>query len=131
MTYFFVYLVARFDLDVKFIIASVAVGGLTGGQATFFSVSSAYITDIKTEEVGVWFGYLEGALLGGVILGPILGGLIVNVSGTNQSVFIYSVVGIFLLLIYFFTLVPDSKRKVGKKKDGDTYAFDFWINVFI
>ncbi|CAG8656224.1 14240_t:CDS:2 [Ambispora leptoticha] len=85
------------------------VEGLTGGLLSFFAISQAYITDCTIpSRRSVMFGWLHGATLLGVSVGPLMGGWIVSVTNNLLSVFYVSVIIFMAIFLFILLILPES-----------------------
>ena len=87
------------------------IDGFTGGNV---SIANAYITDISSEKDCTKSLGLIGAAFGlGLIIGPILGGLLSQIS-LNAPVYVAGIFSLFATIVGFFILpesLPKSKRE--------------------
>jgi DHA1 family tetracycline resistance protein-like MFS transporter len=105
------------------------IDGLSGGNIT---TAQAYINDITTEKNRArGFGLISAAFGAGFIVGPALGGLVVNVTSNIPSLAPYSqnspffVAALFSLIsilgTYFIlpeSLPPESRSPLGRRESG-------------
>jgi len=111
------YLVMNFAPTITILLASRIVAGLCGANVT---VCMAYASDISTKETrGTYYSTVSAAFGLGLILGPLIGGLIGNID--PRYPFIASSVLYFINFLYCLYILPESlpihhRRKLDIKK---------------
>ena len=90
------------------------IDGFTGGNV---SIANAYITDVSSEKDRTKSLGLIGAAFGlGLIIGPILGGLLSQIS-LNAPVYLAGTFSLLATIIGFFIL-PESLPKIKRERDN-------------
>ncbi|KAG9295057.1 hypothetical protein G9A89_017851 [Geosiphon pyriformis] len=118
--------VARYDqyIDPHLLVIGPLVEGFSGGLFSLLSTSQAYISDCTTaERRSIIFGWLQGTLLLGLSVGPLIGGWIVKATNSLLSVFYISIVIFGFFFLYLLFVVPESlsleKRAANAKEQRD------------
>ena len=107
-------IVARYPdtFSVNWILLGYTLDGLGGSFTAAMALTFAYASDCTSpDKRNVVFGYFQGAIFGGIAIGPIIAAYIVKATGQLLSIFYIAIGahGAFLLFIFF--AVPESLSK--------------------
>ncbi|KAK0565215.1 hypothetical protein OC861_003890 [Tilletia horrida] len=105
----------------NFLIIGSVVEGLMGGFATLIAAHQAYIADTTPSGTRAkTFAIFGGCMFGGLALGPILGGFIVEFTGDILSVFYLAFLAHVVYLLFVFFILPESvspERKAAAERE--------------
>ncbi|KAL9931936.1 hypothetical protein V8E36_009251 [Tilletia maclaganii] len=105
----------------NFLIVGSVIEGLLGGFATLIAAHQAYIADTTPSGTRAkTFAIFGGCMFGGLALGPILGGLIVEWTGDILSVFYLAFVAHIIYLVFVTFVLPESvspERKAAAERE--------------
>lgn len=106
--------VARYPdtFSVNWILFGYALDGLGGSFIAAMALSYAYASDCTVpDKRNVVFGYYHGCLFGGIAIGPVLAGYIVQATGSLLSIFYIALGAHSAFLLFLLFLVPESLSK--------------------
>ena len=100
------------SLGLEFFLVGAILDGMFGGFTTTMAAISAYITDCTTPEGrAVGFAYIQSVFFLGIAVGPVIGGVFINRTGSVMTLF-YCALAVhlfFVLFVLFF--IPESVTK--------------------
>ncbi|RIA91972.1 major facilitator superfamily domain-containing protein [Glomus cerebriforme] len=98
-------------LGLYFLLIGSLIEGITGGFLSIVAASYAYATDCTPPaQRSVIFGWLQGALFIG-LLGPMIGGWIVEITNNLLSVFYVMTIIYIITFLFFLYILPESLTK--------------------
>lgn len=107
----------------QWILFGSVLDGLCGSFTSAMAMTHSYGADVTTPATrGVAFGYLSGALFGGIALGPLLAAFISKVTGNILSVFWIAFFCHLTVLLYHLFALPESlspKRQLAARTRHD------------
>ncbi|KNG48296.1 tetracycline-efflux transporter [Stemphylium lycopersici] len=139
-------LAAKFPetVHVNWILVGYALEGISGSFIVGMACAHSYASDVTApQKRNVAFSYFHACLFGGIAIGPILSGYIINARekyvGKTEAVLLifYIALGAHLFFIAFLTfLVPESLSKAKQEAAREKYREDMerdgpsadWIN---
>ncbi|CAG8745739.1 12516_t:CDS:2, partial [Racocetra persica] len=93
----------------NFLFIGAIIEGLLGGVIAINTACHAYISDCtKPENRSVAFGFMHASAYSGMALGPVLGGIIVEATGSALSVFYVVVGALSIFFIFASFILPES-----------------------
>ncbi|CAG8758848.1 25596_t:CDS:2, partial [Gigaspora rosea] len=96
-------------LGSNFLFIGAIIEGLLGGVIAINTACHAYISDCtKPENRSVGFGFMHASAYCGMSLGPVLGGIIVEATGSALSVFYVVVCALSIFFIFASFILPES-----------------------
>ncbi|CAG8491459.1 9044_t:CDS:2 [Ambispora gerdemannii] len=102
-------IIAEHDISPIFFAVGALVEGFTGGLMSLMTISQAYITDCTTpDRRGVMFGWLQGAILLGMSIGPLIGGWIISITNNILSVFYIATIIFLVFFLFILIILPES-----------------------
>ncbi|KAG0699659.1 major facilitator superfamily domain-containing protein [Suillus ampliporus] len=95
-----------------FLMLGFVLDGVVGGMSTGIAASHAYLADSTHHaERSRMFSLALGAMFSGVALGPVIGGILIRVTGSALSTFYLAATLHALYAAYMFLIVPESQTK--------------------
>lgn len=115
-------LVVKFHtLPVSLLLVGALVDGICGSFMLAMALSYSYGADctLPTKRA-MAFGAFQGCLFSGMAIGPVLGGLVVEATGSILSIFYAAVVTHLVFMIYIVLILPESvsprRMKLSKER---------------
>jgi MFS family permease len=95
-----------------FLTLGFALEGMVGGMTTGIATSHAYLADSthRSERSGI-FSLALGTMFAGVALGPVIGGILIRVTGSALSTFYLAAAVHALYATSMFLIIPESQTK--------------------
>ncbi|CAJ0828716.1 12123_t:CDS:2, partial [Entrophospora sp. SA101] len=109
------------------------IDGVTGGFYALSEASYAYATDsTHPTRRNVIFGWIQGAMFAGYMVGPTLGGLLVNATHNLLSVYYVTLTVYIMLLLFYLFILPESltkeKLSLNVKRQQELFAIN-WTGI--
>jgi len=96
-------------LGIEFFLVGAILDGIFGSFTTTMAATNAYVADCSTpERRAISFAYIQSVFFLGIAVGPVLGGIIINYSGSAVTLF-YSALAVHLsFALYILFIIPES-----------------------
>lgn len=133
-------------LGLEFFLVGAILDGIFGGFTTTMAASNAYVADCTTpERRAVSFAYIHSVFFLGMAVGPVIGGLLVNRTGSVVTLFYCALAVHFSFALFILLLIPESvtrehmiqaKHNHNSRRlsaEGVPYSlrqWGYWSNIF-
>jgi MFS family permease len=133
-------------LGLEFFLVGAVLDGCFGSFATTMAATNAYVADCTApERRAVSFGYIHSVFFLGIALGPVLGGLLINRTGSVITLFycalaVHISFALFILFLIPESVTPEHMREALRKytRRNSTaegiphtpWQWRYWLNLF-
>lgn len=96
-------------LGIEFFLVGAILDGMFGSFTTTMAATNAYVTDCSTpDRRAISFAYIQSVFFLGIAAGPILGGILINRSGSAVTLFYCALAVHLSFALYILLLIPES-----------------------
>jgi MFS family permease len=97
------------SLGLEFFLVGATLDGMFGSFTTTMAATSAYIADCTTPEGrAVGFASIQSVFFLGIAIGPVIGGVIINQTGSVMTLFLCALAVHFSFVAFILLLIPES-----------------------
>ena len=96
-------------LGIEFFLVGAILDGIFGSFTTTMAATDAYVADCSTpERRAISFAYIQSVFFLGIAAGPVLGGILINYSGSALTLFYCALAVHLSFALYILFLIPES-----------------------